>query len=233
MYGIAHLNLVQVRAEPDSKSELTTQLLFGETYKVLEQKGDWIFIETIFDNYTGWINFNQFSSIKNIKPTFNISTVFPYRLIEFQNKPVYVLPGSQLSEDYESDAFIKYEALTDFAKKFIGAPYLWGGRSFWGIDCSGFVQVVFKCCGINLPRDAYQQATLGSTIDFISLAEPNDVAFFENEEGKIIHTGILLNSDEIIHASGSVRVDAFDSFGIFNKELNKHTHRLKVVKRFV
>ncbi|MFN4082190.1 MAG: NlpC/P60 family protein [Bacteroidia bacterium] len=233
MYGIVDISLVQVRAEPSGKSELTTQLLFGETYEVIKKQGEWLYIKSFFDNYEGWINENQHTEHSYSEHGDIISDVFPFQKIRKNNIDIYVLPGSHLNllEKFQTKA--NDLSITDFAKQFLGTPYLWGGKSFLGIDCSGLVQVVYKCYGINLPRDAYQQARFGLTIDFLSEAKANDLAFFENQDGNITHVGILLSNEEIIHASGFVRIDSIDSFGIFNKTLQKHTHKLKFIKRLM
>ena len=116
------------------------------------------------------------------------------------------------------------------AKEFLNAPYLWGGKSFFGVDCSGFTQLVYKVNNVKLPRDAYQQAEVGEALSFVEESQPGDLAFFENAEGRIIHVGIMLDDQKIIHASGKVRIDTLDSTGIFNQEMNKHTHKLRFVK---
>ena len=123
-------------------------------------------------------------------------------------------------------------SVTDAAMFFMNAPYLWGGRSVFGIDCSGFTQMVFRQFGIRLKRDAWQQAEQGELLGFIQEARAGDLAFFDNEEGRITHVGIMLNNNRIIHASGKVRIDTIDTQGIFNKDLNKYTHKLRIVKRF-
>jgi cell wall-associated NlpC family hydrolase len=110
---------------------------------------------------------------------------------------------------------------------------LWGGKSPFGIDCSGFTQVVYKLNGYKLPRDANQQVNLGEPLSFVEEAEAGDLAFFDNEEGRIVHVGILLNNQSIIHASGYVRVDKFDHYGIFNQDTGKYSHTLRVIKRLL
>jgi cell wall-associated NlpC family hydrolase len=112
----------------------------------------------------------------------------------------------------------------------LNVPYRWGGKSVMGIDCSAFVQLCAKIAGYKLPRDASQQYDFGEEVS-LSEALPGDIAFFENENHRIVHVGILLSRNMIIHASGEVRIDAIDETGIFNNELNKYTHYLNKVKR--
>ena len=116
---------------------------------------------------------------------------------------------------------------------YLNSPYLWGGRSPFGIDCSGFTQMVFKLNGIKLPRDAYEQAEIGKTLNFIEETQKGDLAFFDNEEGKIIHTGIIIDKNKIIHSSGKVRIDNLDHYGIFNAETGKYSHNLRLIKKVV
>jgi cell wall-associated NlpC family hydrolase len=122
------------------------------------------------------------------------------------------------------------EFLVETALMYLHAPYLWGGRSPFGIDCSGFVQVVYKFSGIQLPRDAWQQAEKGDLLSFIEESAPGDLAFFDNDEGTIIHVGILLENNRIIHASGKVRIDVIDHQGIYNRDLRAYTHNLRLIK---
>ncbi|MBK7084827.1 MAG: C40 family peptidase [Flavobacteriales bacterium] len=114
---------------------------------------------------------------------------------------------------------------------FLGAPYLWGGRTPTGVDCSGLTQMLFMLMGIYLPRDAYQQAEEGDPVELVDLAEPGDLAFFDNAEGRITHVGIVLPERRILHASGRVRIDALDQEGIFDAEQGKYSHKLRLVKR--
>ena len=116
---------------------------------------------------------------------------------------------------------------------YLNAPYLWGGKSPFGIDCSGFTQMVYKLNGYKLLRDASQQSKQGDALSFIEESEPGDLAFFDNEEGNIIHVGIMMEDNYIIHASGKVRIDRLDHLGIYNSEANRHTHKLRVIKKII
>ena len=123
--------------------------------------------------------------------------------------------------------------VVEYSLLYLNTPYLWGGRTAFGIDCSGFSQIIYSLCGHQIPRDAYQQAEEGVNVEFVELTEPGDLAFFDNEEGKITHVGIVTEPGKIIHASGKVRIDSLDQQGIFNKELGKYTHKLRVIKRIL
>jgi hypothetical protein len=247
------LSVVPIRAEPSEKSEMVSQLLFGESYTVLQQTEQWYQIQCEHDLYIGWINEKQFFE-NVIKP--NISNSFKTlslcHVATMNNMYFPLLMGSTLLNfdgiqskldkktiiyngeiiEIQSQRRDK-NILEKIAKMYLNAPYLWGGRTPFGIDCSGFLQVCFSYLGINLPRDAYQQVEKGVLIDFVQECTLGDVAFFVNNEGKIIHTGLLLNDGKIIHASGKVRIDTLDHFGIYNESLKKYTHQLKVIKRIL
>ncbi|MFY8110024.1 MAG: NlpC/P60 family protein [Bacteroidia bacterium] len=244
--GIVNISLVPLRAEPSSKSELVSELLFGETYTVLEETEDWYKVENHSDGYTGWINNTQFTLLENSEIPNTIFCKFPFSIVksEGSESPFYVLPGSRIfknnSGDFflngkkylvEIDSFSRNISIAEISKLFLNSPYLWGGKSLFGIDCSGFTQIVFSIFGLNIPRDAYLQAELGNQVDFISETKPGDLAFFENKDGKITHVGIIIENQKIIHASGKVRIDEIDSFGIFNKDSGKHSHQLRWIKR--
>ena len=122
------------------------------------------------------------------------------------------------------------ERLRQLTMTWLRAPYLWGGKTMMGVDCSGFVQVCFRMWGIDLPRDAWQQAQEGSMVPRLKDALPGDLAFFDDKD-EIVHVGILLSKDQIIHASGRVRIDSIDKKGIVHSETGKRTHSLRVIKR--
>lgn len=239
---ITQISYVPVRREPAHYSEQVSQLLYGETASVLEVKSDWFYIETDFDKYKGWIEekvTTELSREVKLKTVTNPSffkiqsgeNIFiPHGANIFYNKDKILYPGFNFTKN-DIDNLCKNRELIDIGLDFWGSPYLWGGRTLFGIDCSGFSQIIFKCIGINLPRDASQQVAVGRKISSIETAIPGDLAFFENHEGKITHVGLIIQDNEILHASGSVRIDKIDQQGIFNKSSNKYTHKLCSIKR--
>ena len=253
MFGICNLAIIPVRLEPSDRSEQVTQLLFGEHFTILEQQQKWSKIKIVFDNYEGWIDNKQYQEIseKQFDSLNENPVVLSADLIEFISNPKNeLLPisiGSSLSflndeslniSNYSFEGVktcgVKPKAdLIKTAYMYLNAPYLWGGKTPFGIDCSGFTQMVYKLNGYNLLRDASQQATQGEVLSFIEESEPGDLAFFDNEEGNIIHVGIMLDNNYIIHASGKVRIDRLDHLGIYNAETNRHTHKLRVIKKIV
>ncbi|NVO19342.1 MAG: C40 family peptidase [Bacteroidetes bacterium] len=256
MKGIICKSIVPVWSEPSWRSEMVTQLLFGESYEIMDEKDGWLLVSGTADHYEGWINGGMSSLIDTSyyekmisKDAFKVDEIVAKATNLKDNTTIHLVKGSLLPllnegiVDLGSNTFQFHGSYSAFPKQpdisklesealsYLNAPYLWGGRSPFGIDCSGFVQMVYRNCGINLPRDARQQVELGDIISFISETVKGDLAFFENTAGTIIHVGILLGDNKIIHASGSVRIDAIDHQGIFNRELGKYTHQLRIIKR--
>ena len=224
--GICTVSVAALRSEPSHRAEMTSQLLYGETVKILAIEGKLLKLQMDFDGYEGWVDAQQISeSFENVNKTVVQETFFKHESAEGE---ILLSLGSEINS--ENIAFEQPKNIVETARKFLNVPYLWSGRSFFGIDCSGFVQLVYKAHGIALPRDAYQQAEIGEVLSFVEESQPGDLAFFENAEGEIVHVGILLNHYEIIHAFGKVRIDALDTTGIFHKELNKHTHKLRFIR---
>lgn len=246
-----------MRAEPSDKSEIVTQLLFGESFELLSTNKQWVQVRCLYDDYTGWIDEKQFLNINQ------------KRLEEAEGKSAYsleiaqsaisgkhhipVLLGSTLpffdgmncrigkekfifnGQAYNpfTNGNSKSSLVQKVAMKYLNAPYMWGGRSPFGIDCSGFTQCVFKILGIPILRDAYQQAEQGSHIGLITEAKEGDLAFFSDKSGDIAHTGIILSDGRIIHAYGNVRIDKIDHYGIFSTTAGKYTHQLRMIKRVI
>mgnify|MGYP000478718000 FL=1 len=249
-YGISNLSIVPMRNEAADQSEMVNQVIFGEHFKVLEIRKKWSKIRLAHDSYEGWICNKQWIEIEEDiykqldKEVATITTDILDIITKTHHQPIVIgsiLPsyksGHALinNEMYQFDGlttpgFIKKDKLVENALMYLNAPYLWGGRSPLGIDCSGFTQMVYRLQGVDLPRDAYQQAEVGTTLSFVEESEPGDLAFFDNAEGKITHVGIILEDNHIIHASGKVRIDRIDQQGIFNTEIGNHTHKLRLIK---
>jgi hypothetical protein len=235
-----------IRTEPSHRAEMSSQLLFAETADVLEELKDFTKIRCSYDGYEGYVQTSQLTEITNefaaLQPA-SYSVVHHSTLL-FNNCPLILSLASPLySESYSLGKFpviaktagkmyeCNEENIERFSSLYLNTPYLWGGRSSFGIDCSGFCQQVFKVLRIKLESDAYQQATQGDVVDFLQQSKCGDLAFFDNEEGRITHVGIMLNNAEIIHASGRVRVDDIDGQGIINRDNGQRTHKLRIIKR--
>ncbi|RZK76991.1 MAG: hydrolase [Pedobacter sp.] len=256
LFGICRIAVAPLRATPADKAEISSQLLFGEHVEILEKQDRWWYVKNAYEGYEGWLDFRQLSNLtlEQFVSNHNCSFIVPPSvsniIVDAEGTKYYLSPASNLPE-YE-DGFcrlgdVKYEVLFEPRKieKEVGetliedafffqnVPYLWGGRNLFGLDCSGFVQTVFKLNNIRLHRDAWQQAEQGVLVDFLQEAQAGDLAFFDNEEGRITHVGLMLNQNQIIHSSAKVRVDTIDNQGIFNAELGRYTHKLRIIKRFL
>lgn len=256
-YGICNLSVVPVRTEPSDKSEIGTQLLFGDAFAILKTSPDakWVYIKNGFDSYNGWIDSKQYKRITKDYYELVNSYESPLckdllGLLQSEKRFLPILMGSTLpfynngivnlgDETYTFQGETLYPKMAKdprfiemIARYYLAAPYLWGGKNHFGIDCSGLVQQVFKISGYSLPRDAYQQAECGMLIPFDDL-QPADLAFFHNDAGRVVHVGIVLMNGQIIHASGEVRIDNLDMKGIFNVDRNIYTHKLHSIKRII
>jgi gamma-D-glutamyl-L-lysine dipeptidyl-peptidase len=246
--GICVVPVSPLRRDPSHRSEMVTQQLFGETCTILETiKDHWIRVRCTYDGYEGWCQ-EMHVMITTAAQGASRPFVFTAGLINtamLNDQPIYLPLGATLDAAVNGVPF-RYEGETwnastamkdvatikDLAFRFLNTGYLWGGKSNFGIDCSGYTQSVYKLLNVPLLRDASQQATQGTEVASLSATRCGDLAFFDNEEGKITHVGILLNQEEIIHSSGKVRVDKIDAAGIINRETSERTHKLKVIRRY-
>ena len=253
MFGICNLSIIPLRSEPNDCSEIVSQVLFGEHFEIIEQQQQWSKIKLHFDEYIGWIDTKQFQIISEESYFLlsNEALILNLDLVEYvtasNNALIPITLGASLSflnhpeintsnydfEGLKVSGVKPKNNLINTSYLYLNCPYLWGGKTPFGIDCSGFTQMVYKLNGYKLLRDASQQATQGEVLSFIEESQPGDLAFFDNEEGKIIHVGIILENNYIIHASGKVRIDRLDHLGIYNAEQNRHTHRLRVIKKII
>lgn len=260
-HGICALSAVPVRAEASDKAELVTELLFGECYTVLLTQGNWLHIEAAADKYLGWIDYKQHRPVSPGYFNAWCAQDHPRALDVVQvvsdavmRQPITLgcrLPffdGMTLKIGDDATLFYNGTAtnptqpclperqlnlLRKMGQQYLRAPYVWGGKSIFGLDCSGLTQQLFGLVGIQLPRDARQQIALGEPVDFVTQAQPGDLAFFDNADGAIVHVGLVQEDGFILHAHGEVRLDPLDHHGIFNRDRQKYSHKLRLIKRLL
>ncbi|MFT4679495.1 MAG: hypothetical protein ACI9RU_003087 [Litorivivens sp.] len=248
-YGICLLPSVPCRKEGADSAEMVSQLLYGELYTVIEKEEKWILIRSLLDNYDAFICQKQFFSISPEEfqklSTSNrkviVNSQEPFRPFDGAH---LIMPGGSIEipgklaqqEGFVSSLSANGDELLKMAQQYKGAPYLWGGKTTLGIDCSGFMQVIYRAIGVHLPRDAWQQASQGEAVNFIEECITGDMAFFDNDKGRITHVGMIMKEEgelKIIHASGWVRVDTLDHQGIFAADRQGYSHKLRTLRRLL
>ncbi len=254
--GICPLSIVPLRAEPSDKAEQVTQLVFGECYTVLETQPKWLRVRGAADSYEGWLDAKQHQSIpfawfeEYVAAQPHPRTLDVVGVVSDDHARLPVQLGSVLpffdgmTLRLGPDRSLFYNGLATnprqpapegmllrVANLYRGAPYQWGGKSVFGVDCSGFTQQVFSLIGYQLPRDAVQQVGVGEEVHFAAQARVGDLAFFDNAEGRIVHVGLVVGEGQILHASGEVRLDTLDHHGIFHAGRGEYSHRLRIIRR--
>jgi cell wall-associated NlpC family hydrolase len=255
-FALGRFTAAAIRAQAKEKAEMTSQLLLGEPVTIVEAGKKYSRIRCSDDDFEGFVRNDQLIAadertfrLQRDNPAFALdlwSTIlgdqaglpitFGARLPEFDG--MRLMHGGQqfnysgqaaLSEDLRSEA----ELLIRFARRWLYAPMLHGGRTPTGVDPAGLVQLVARLINIKLPRTAEAMSHHGRMVDFVIQAQPADLAFFDNRKGQIEHVGLLLPDSQILHVNDRVRIDSIDHYGIFNYELGKYTHRLRIVKRLL
>lgn len=250
-YVIPIVAVCPMRLQSSHRSEMVSQLLMGEAAMLLENETDFIRVRSLYDDYEGWCQRSQFAILEELPSSHPgiLLSKDQSNIVRIDDTPVTIGAGTPLTflKDHQWGGYtFRYEGeiwdtqksvfdemtILEITRLYLNAPYLWGGRSIAGIDCSGFTQQVYRFFGRSLPRDAYQQAALGESVGFLQETRCGDLAFFDNADGKITHVGILLSPDKIIHASGQVRIDAIDNMGIIHSNTGMRTHQLRIIKRY-
>ncbi|MDT0685797.1 C40 family peptidase [Autumnicola psychrophila] len=247
-YGICHLSIAPIRISPSHQSEMVSQVLYGEHFKILEERGKWSRIRLAFDESEAWISNKQYLKIEEeeyhslLGQDQSLSADLLSYVVNKQGHLMAVPLGSSLNfvqklqhrfEGEISSGISNKEKLVHSALLYLNCPYCWGGKSPLGIDASGFTQMVYKLNGHRIKRNSEDQARQGLALSFIEESEPGDLAFFDNNEGIIDHVGIMMQDNYIIHVDGMVRIDRIDHSGIFNVDLKRHTHKLRVIKKII
>ncbi|QKG54744.1 C40 family peptidase [Hymenobacter sp. BRD67] len=255
------MSAVPVRAEPTDRAELVTELLFGECYTVLLAQGHWLRIESAADSYLGWMDYKQHRPVSEayfaawqaqdhprvldvVQVVSNATMRQPITLgcrlpffdgmtlrVGDDNSLFYNGPATNPAQPATPER--QLALLRKMSQHFLRAPYVWGGKQVFGLDCSGLMQTLFGLIGVQLPRDARQQIALGVPVDFVTQARPGDLAFFDNADGNIVHVGLVFDDGLILHAHGEVRLDPLDHNGIFNRDRKRYSHNLRLIKRLL
>jgi len=252
-YAVVAVPAAPMRLKARHQREMVSQLLFGETVKIIKQKNDlWVKVRCLHDGYEGWMTTTLLKEVNEseAKTVCEFVTTDLLNTIMISGVKMNIPLGSSLrgstggngkfgetQYEFRGNSFNRKQVqpgadpVNQLTSQWLNAPYMWGGRTVLGVDCSGFVQVNYKMMGIDLARDAWQQAQQGHTIKKLKEAVCGDLAFFDDKD-EIVHVGILLNPGQIIHASGKVRIDTIDKKGIIHSDTQKRTHLLRSIKRY-
>jgi hypothetical protein len=257
-HGIVRTPCIAVRKEASEQSEMTSQLLFGEIFGILEESPRWLLVRNEYDAHEGWISrtgagmlgeddLDRYRSYSTcIQPQAFLSLqrssgeermLVPAGSVLYFEKEhpirVHCVEAYRMEKPCQELAGDMEQKILKTGRQFLNIPYLWGGKSTFGTDCSGLVQSIMKIVGIPLGRDTSEQVTQGLALNMLPEARTGDLVFFDNEEGEIVHVGLLMDQGLVLHASGQVRIDPIDHQGIYSRELKRYTHKLRIIKRII
>lgn len=231
---------------------MVSQLLFGERVEVTSRVSGWVRVRTMQQDCEGWIEIAQLETCDGPVPKETCIAGEISEAVFADDRSTFVTLGASLPHydgitarihrrkyRYSGQVFYPKRVRPSFAliervsRKLLNTPYLTGGRSPFGLDASAFVQLVYRCCGYELPRFVQAQMEHGDIVDFTPQAQPGDLAFFEKEDQGVAHVGIICGPNQVIHCHDFVRVDSFDQHGVYDKRRRRYTHRLRVIKRII
>lgn len=260
MFAINLTALLPLRKEANEAAEQLTQILFGELIYIIDQIDRWSKIRNVADNYEGWVDSKMITHLDQHEFTRLLHAQVhyinePLSKTIINSETIYLPMGSFLcGYDPERELYKVNEvvcsipkdrtcvaplekstgALMQMANKMMNAPYLWGGKSILGLDCSGLTQVACRMAGIVLPRDARQQIHHGQVISSLSEAHTGDLLFFATADQKVKHVGIYVSLNKILHASGYVHIDELDVSGNIISKITSYSHyHLAGIRRFI
>ena len=264
--GILLHSIVPLRATGSEEAEQLTQLLFGETVDVLEEAERWIRVHNHADGMEGWVDFKMLTKMSDDEfasysaalkeATALVGMPMAFALSRNNGQTIPLAAGTRLPK-YKDGTFeilgvpfqiepgmvlegplpLSQDSLMQLSRFLLNAPYLWGGKNVLGMDCSGLTQVLMSLMGVQILRNASEQATQGQPVASLKDAQPCDLVFFD-KNGRVTHVGILLTEDTVLHCSGRVKVEKIDEEGIVSSENNTlyhvgdHTHHLCGIRRF-
>ena len=212
---INNFSILNIHEKPNRKSNLSSQMIYGEKFKIIHKKNNWLKIKTSFDNYTGYIKNKNF--IIKLNPKYKIyslkSNIFKKINKRFKKTNKFLYFASRISKINENKKFIEFEKNKWIKKKdlkkidhieknynkifklFLNSKYLWGGKTAKGIDCSSLIQIYFFYNQFFFPRDTKDQIKFCNKKKGKNYSK-GDIIFWKG------HVGICLDKSKFIHAYG-------------------------------
>jgi gamma-D-glutamyl-L-lysine dipeptidyl-peptidase len=256
-YGVCRLSVVSVRKEQSHQSLQVTQLLFGDHYEVVQESTNhnWLRISVYFDGSSGWIERKQHHGIsKEYFEQINTSdfkiTTEVCSTILYKKSPISILMGSivpisqselfKMDEQFAFNGESKslgqkrdFEFLKSISLKYLNVPEQEGGKSPFGIDGYGLIQMTYKIAGYPISRVVEDLVSHGKVVKDIRDAKRGDVVLVASRKQGKISAGLLMEDNKLLHADGRVRIDQLMEDGVLDLETKIYTHELKTIVRIL